>query len=129
MSTEQIARWTIGLVWIFHGLFIKLVTIAPIELYINSQIGLSENRTYWLIKFAGIGEVAFGLVFICLYRYKQVIYLNIFALVSLIIMVAVLDIRYLIEGFNPVTTNIPIIALSFILLKERNKNPIAKELI
>lgn len=88
MTTAQLARWTIGFVWIFHGLFIKLITIAPIELYINSQIGLSENTTYWLIKVAGIGEVAFCLATIGFFKYKPLIYLNIFALVSLMIMVA-----------------------------------------
>jgi len=118
MKTVQVARWVIGFVWIYHGLFIKLITIAPIENHLSSQFGLSDSGTYWFIKAAGVGEVVFGLMFICLYKYKTVIYLNIFAMVSLIVMVAFLDYRYLVEGFNPVTTNIPIIGLSIILLKE-----------
>ena len=118
MKTVQVARWIIGFVWIYHGLFIKLITIAPIENHLSSQLELSDSGTYWFIKAAGVGEVVFGLMFICLYKYKTVIYLNIFAMVSLIVMVAFLDYRYLVEGFNPVTTNIPIIGLSIILLKE-----------
>ena len=127
MKTDQLARWIIGFVWIYHGLFIKLITIAPIEHHLSSQFGLSDVGTYWFIKAAGVGEVVFGLMFICLYRYKAVIYLNIFAMVSLIVMVAFLDYRYLVEGFNPVTTNIPVIGLSFVLLKEIEQRAAMKD--
>ena len=127
MNTEQLARWITGFVWIYHGLFIKLITIAPIEHHLSSQVGLSDLGTYWFIKSAGIGEVAFGLMFICLYRYKAVIYLNIFTMVSLIVMVAFLDVRYLVEGFNPVTTNIPVIGLSIILLSEIERRATMKD--
>ena len=65
MKAEQLARWTIGCVWIYHGLFIKLITIAPIEHHLSSQFGLSDLGTYWFIKSAGIGELAIGLMFIC----------------------------------------------------------------
>lgn len=127
MKTDQLARWIIGFVWIYHGLFTKLITIASIEHYLSSQFGLSDSGTYWFIKLAGAGEVIFGLLFICLYRYKAVIYLNIFAMVSLIVMVVFLDHQYLVEGFNPVTTNIPVIGLSFVLLNEIKQRAAMKD--
>ena len=127
MKTDQLARWIIGFVWIYHGLFTKLIMIASIEHHLSSQIGLSDTGTYWFIKAAGVGEVLFGLTFICLYRYKAVIYLNIFTMVSLIVMVAFLDVRYLVEGFNPVTTNIPVIGLSIILLSEIERRATIKD--
>lgn len=126
MNTAQVARWIIGFAWIYHGVVIKLINIAPIEYYLSSQIGLSEIGTYWFIKAAGVGEVAFGLAFIYFYKFKQIVYANIVFMVSLIVMVAFMDANYLIEGFNPVTTNIPIIGLSLILLNEINNNQLAK---
>lgn len=123
MSTTQIARWVIGLSWIYHGLFPKLIHIAPIELHLASQVGLSPDLTILLIKFAGISDLIFGLIFLVLYKIRTIIYLNITGLTLLLLMVMLLDISYLFEAFNPVTTNIPLIALSFVLLNELRKKP------
>ncbi|MCU7917882.1 MAG: DoxX-like family protein [Candidatus Thiodiazotropha sp. (ex Epidulcina cf. delphinae)] len=122
----QIARWVIGLSWIYHGLFPKLITIAPIENSLTSQIGLSIDHTFWLIKIVGVSEVLLGAVFIKHYKNLIIVYLNIIGLAFLLVLVAVLDATYLIEAFNPVTTNIPLIALSFVLLSELGKNHITK---
>lgn len=126
MSTMQIARWVIGLSWIYHGLFPKLIIIAPIENSLTSQIGLSADHTFWLIKIVGVSEVIFGTVFIKYYKNQIVIYLNILGLAFLVGLIAILDAIYLIEAFNPVTTNIPLIALSFVLLSELSKRHIIK---
>jgi len=123
LSTTQIARWVIGLSWIYHGLFPKLIHIAPIELHLASQVGLSPDLTILLIKFAGISDLIFGLIFLVLYKIRTIIYLNITGLTLLLLMVMLLDISYLFEAFNPVTTNIPLIALSFVLLNELRKKP------
>jgi len=117
MSIIQMARFTIAFVWIYHGLFPKLLQIAPIEMAMSSAAGLSEENTLLLIKLAGFGELIFGIAFIFLYKFKQIIWLNIIALIGLLAYVAVRMPEFLVEAFNPVTTNIPLIILSFILLK------------
>ncbi len=118
MSTIQVARYMIGLSWIYHGLFPKLLHIAPIEQAMSSSIGLSETFTYLLIKSAGVAEIIFGLIIIVFYRVKYLILLNISALAALLLFVVVQMPHYLIEAFNPVTTNLSLIALSIILLQQ-----------
>lgn len=121
MSIEHIARWTIGLAWIYHGLVPKLISIAPIEYSLNSQLGFSETVTLNMIRLAGVAEVIFGVAFIKWYRHPTVIYLNMAALAGLLVLVGWLDYRYWFDGFNPVTTNIPLLALSWILLLSLKK--------
>lgn len=118
MNTIQLARYVIGLTWIYHGLFPKLLQIAPLEQAITGSLGFSEETTYLLIKGAGVGEVIFGIVFIWLYRIKAVQLLNLAGLAGLLIFSAVLTPYILLEAFNPVTTNIPLMVLGYLLLQQ-----------
>ncbi|MDC3212805.1 DoxX-like family protein [Pseudoalteromonas distincta] len=67
---------------------------------------------------AGIAEVIFGLLLIIFYKNKQLVWLNILALIGLLLAVVAVQPQLLIEAFNPVTTNLPLIGLSVIWLKE-----------
>ena len=124
MSSEQIARFIIGLSWLYHGIFPKLMHVAPLEKAMTGSLGFSEEISYLITKFAGVSEVIFGLVFIVLYKNPIVVWLNIIGLTGLLCFVAILQPQLLVGAFNPVTTNIPLIGLSFILLRSiqpRNK--------
>ncbi|KKL01055.1 hypothetical protein EIK76_07565 [Rheinheimera mesophila] len=118
MNTIQLARYVIGLAWIYHGLFPKLLQIAPLEQAMTGSLGFSEDSTYFLIKSAGVGEVLFGLVFILFYRIKFVQIINLVGLIGLLVFASVMTPYILLEAFNPVTTNIPLILLGYILLKQ-----------
>ena len=118
MNTIQLARYVIGLTWIYHGLFPKLLQIAPLEQAMTGSLGFSEELTYLLIKSAGVGEVIFGLVFIWLYRVKVVQLLNLAGLAGLLVFAAVMTPHILLEAFNPVTTNIPLMVLGYFLLQQ-----------
>ncbi len=126
MSSIKIARFIISFSWLYHGIFPKLIHIAPLEKVMITSLGLSNELSYFLTKTAGAGEVIFGVLFFLFYRNKWVVLLNIIGLFSLIVFVALLQPQLLIEAFNPVTTNISLIALSFILLFEL-KNEYKKE--
>lgn len=117
MNTIQLARYVIGLTWIYHGLFPKLLQIAPLEQAMTSSLGFSAEITYFLIKSAGVGEIVFGIVFILFYQVKAIQILNLAGLIGLLIFAAVLTPHILMEAFNPVTTNIPLILLGYILLQ------------
>ena len=117
MNIIQLARYAIGLAWIYHGLFPKLLQIAPLEQAMTSSLGFSDEITYLLIKSAGVGEVIFGLVFILFYRIKLVQIVNLAGLVGLLVFASVMTPFILMEAFNPVTTNIPLILLGYILLQ------------
>ena len=118
LNIIQISRYVIGLTWIYQGIFPKLLHIAPLEQAMTGSFGLSEELTYILIKSAGVGEVLFGLMFIFLYKLKAIQLLNLAALIGLLAFVAVMVPYILIEAFNPVTTNIPLLVLGYILLQQ-----------
>lgn len=114
----QLARYVIGLTWIYHGLFPKLLLIAPLEQAMTGSLGFSDEVTYLLIKSAGAGEIVFGLVFIGFYRSKVIQLLNLAGLLSLLVFTAVMTPYILLEAFNPVTTNIPLMVLGYFLLQQ-----------
>jgi len=118
LSSLQIARFIIAFSWLYHGIFPKLVHIAPLEKLMTASIGLSTELSYLVTKSAGVGEVIFGIVFFIFYRNKAIVILNIVGLTGLLGFVAILQPQLLIEAFNPVTTNLTLIALSFIILSE-----------
>ncbi|KGJ96914.1 DoxX-like family protein [Colwellia psychrerythraea] len=125
MSSIQIARFIISFSWLYHGIFPKLIHIAPLEKLMTASLGLSNELSYLLTKSAGVGEVIFGLAFFILYRNKAIVLLNIIGLTGLLAFVALMQPQLLIEAFNPVTTNIGLIGISLILLLEL-KNEIKK---
>lgn len=116
MNIEQLARYVIGLTWIYHGVFPKLLQVAPLEQAMTASLGFPADISYMLTKVAGILEVLFGLVFICFYRLKAIQVINIIALAALLAFVIVMIPSLLFEAFNPVTTNIPLIVLGIYLL-------------
>jgi hypothetical protein len=127
LSSIQIARFIISFSWLYHGIFPKLVHIAPLEKLMTSSLGLSNELSYFVTKSAGVGEVIFGILFFVYYRSKAIVLLNIIGLTGLLGFVAVMQPHLLIEAFNPVTTNIALIGFSFILLFELN-NELKNEL-
>ena len=118
MTSIQIARYALTFSWLYHGIFPKLLHVAPYEKLLIDSFGFSEQVSYFITKSAGVGEVIFGGILFIFYRTKYIILLNIIALFGLIIFVAVLQPQLLVEAFNPVTTNLMMIALSVILFKE-----------
>ena len=118
MNIIQLSRYVIGFTWIYHGIFPKLLQIAPLEQAMTGSLGFSDDITYLLVKTAGVAEVIFGMVFICCYRLKIVQLLNIIGLSGLLLFAAIMTPSVLIEAFNPVTTNVPLIVLGYYLLKE-----------
>ncbi|OBT10411.1 hypothetical protein A9267_05905 [Shewanella sp. UCD-FRSSP16_17] len=116
LSSIQIARFIVSFSWIYHGIFPKLIHIAPMEKLMTASLCFSNEISDLITQSAGIGEVIFGIVFFVFYRSKWVLILNVLGLIGLLIFVAVLQPQLLIEAFNPVTTNIPIIGLSLVLL-------------
>lgn len=122
LQPSQIARVLIVFTWLYHGLFPKLLHVAPLEKALTAGFGFNEQISYWITKSMGVGEIIFGLLFWFYYQNKVLNYLNIAAMVGLIIIVAILMPKLLFEAFNPVTTNLPMIACSLILLAGANTN-------
>lgn len=121
MSSIHISRFIISFSWLYHGIFPKLIHIAPLEKLMTASLGLSNELSYVVTKSAGVGEVIFGVLFFVYYRNKAMVLLNIMGLTGLLCFVALMQPHLLIEAFNPVTTNITLIGFSFIILNELKK--------
>ena len=119
-NSIQVARYILGFSWMYHGLFPKLLTIAPIEQAMTATLGFSDATSTLITQSAGVAEILFGLLIIVLYRNRALIMLNIFALASLLLFVAIQMPTLLFEAFNPVTTNLALIGLSVVLLSNRD---------
>ncbi|CAM3038275.1 DoxX-like family protein [Vibrio neptunius] len=117
LNIIQSARYVIGLTWIYHGLFPKLLQVAPLEQTMTGSLGFSDEHTYMLIKAAGVGEVIFGLAFILFYRITFIQVLNLVGLIGLLVFASVVAPFSLMAAFNPVTTNVPLILLGCALLQ------------
>ena len=114
----QLARYIVSLSWIYHGFFPKLYHVAPLEKLMTGSAGFSAEVSDLITRSAGVGEIIFGPCLFVFYKHKHLVTLNILALIGLLLAVVVMQPQLLIEAFNPVTTNLPLIALSFIWLKE-----------
>lgn len=84
----------------------------------TGSLALSEQSTYLLIKIAGVGEILFGVIFIWLYSIRIVQLLNLAGLIGLLVFVAVMTLFILLEAFNPITTNVPLMVLGYCLLQQ-----------
>ncbi|MEI8652569.1 DoxX-like family protein [Pseudoalteromonas sp. Hal273] len=110
----QIVIW----VSIIHGFFPKLYHVAPLEKLMTGSAGFSAEVSDLITRSAGIGEIIFGVCLFVFYKNKYLVILNVLALIGLLLAVVVMQPQLLIEAFNPVTTNLPLIGLSVIWLKE-----------
>jgi len=113
----QVVRYVLGLSWIYQGFFPKLFTIAPLERQLTATMGFSPEISDLITRGAGVGEIMFGLVLIVFYRRRTVHFLNIAALGGLLLYVVFMMPVLLVEAFNPVTTNIPMMAMSLVLIQ------------
>jgi hypothetical protein len=116
MDVIQVARLIISFSWIYHGLVPKLIWVAPLEKEITASLGLSEGLSLLVTKSAGVAEILFGMLFFSLYKNKLINQLNIIGLTGLLSFVAIFNTHLLAEAFNPVTTNLPLIGLSVVLM-------------
>jgi hypothetical protein len=116
MDIIQVSRFIISFSWIYHGLVPKLIWVAPLEKEITASLGLSEELSLWVTKSAGVAEILFGMLFFFLYKNKLINQLNIIGLTGLLAFVAIFNTHLLAEAFNPVTTNLPLIGLSVVLM-------------
>ena len=91
MSPQQVARFIVGMSWMYHGLFPKLLQIDPLEKAMTASLGFSDEISYFITKSAGVGELIFGLVFIVFYKSRMIVLLNIAGLIGLLFFVAVLQ--------------------------------------
>lgn len=111
-----ICRFILAFSWIYHGLFPKLLTIAPTEKAMTATLGFSDEHSFLITKIAGVLEILLGILIFIFYKNKSLLTFNIITMVLLAGFVAVQMPELLIEAFNPITTNLCLIGFSYLLL-------------
>lgn len=118
MSTYAISRITIAFVWLYHGLVPKLLGPHEDELAMNISLGLSHASAVQLSMFAGVFEVVFGVVVVVLWKQLWPLVCTAAFMVALLLFVAIWSPSLLAGAFNPVTTNLCVLALAMVAIKE-----------
>lgn len=108
-----ISRLLLGFLFIYHGLVPKILCLSPVETQLVSLSGLDVPKNI-ISLLAGIGEVLLGGSIIFFKKSIIPIYIAMVILLLLLFFIGLVSPEYLVEAFNPVTTNI--LGLSFCYL-------------
>ena len=117
-----LSRVLLGFLFIYHGLVPKIMWLSAAEVHLVDVSGIGISATV-ISPLAGILEVLLGCAIIVLRKLDFLIYAAAASLLGLLSYVAVMSPEYLVEAFNPVTTNVLGIGLCYlILLTQKNKD-------
>jgi hypothetical protein len=105
------ARWALGFVWIYQGVFPKLIFQDTGELDILKASGLVAGLEHKVLTAVGVAEVLFGVLFLVLWRARSMFAVNAVVLVFLVLGAAFSQPRLLVAPFNPLTLNLSMVAL------------------
>ncbi|MFA3790885.1 DoxX-like family protein [Aliiglaciecola sp. SL4] len=121
LSLVQLARFTLGLAWIYHGLIPKLLHVDPMEKVITVALGFNAQNSLIFTQIADLAEVILGVALILFYKNLLLIYFSALNLVALLVFTIIFVAQVVVAAFNLVTTNIPLIVLSVVLLKNAQR--------
>ena len=113
-AVYAICRLMVSFIWIYHGLVPKLLFANPDEAAMLADAGWHTEFIPFAIRWAGIAEIAFGLVLLLAWRVRSLFAVTIVVMLAALAFVGVEAPRYLSAAFNPVTLNLSMIALSWI---------------
>lgn len=112
-----ICRGTIAFVWFYHGLIPKLLYLHEDELAMNMATGLAHADAVQLATVAGVLEILMAVVVILFWRQRWPLLLTASAMVGLLAFVSLAQPELLVAAFNPVTSNLAVLALSIVGLQ------------
>ncbi|MGX5174608.1 DoxX-like family protein [Aliikangiella sp. IMCC44653] len=114
-----VSRLLLGFLFIYHGLVPKILWLSPQETHLVQLSGLSLSAEI-VSPISGIVEIALGASILLFPESKVPIYLAAIALLCLLFYVCVVSPFYLVQAFNPVTTNILGLGLCYLALFSSN---------
>jgi uncharacterized membrane protein YphA (DoxX/SURF4 family) len=109
-----IARVSLALVFVYHGLVPKLLGPHPDEIVILRDSGLSAAGTGIAIIVVGIAELLFALCLALFWRRRWPLILCLALMLVATIGVAITSPKYLSAAFNPVSLNLAVASLAVI---------------
>lgn len=109
-----VCRGAIAFVWFYHGLIPKLLYLHEDELAMNMAIGLSHAGAARMATIGGALEIVMAIVVLVFWRQRWPLLLTASAMVGLLAFVILVQPGLLGAAFNPVTTNVTVLALSVV---------------
>jgi hypothetical protein len=103
-----VARLSVAFIWVWQGLFPKLLLPSGDEKLMLSAAGAPIH----LLPAIGVAEIVFGIIGIALWRWRGFFVLNGLVMIAALVEVALLSPSYVFAAFNPVTLNFGVIGLS-----------------
>jgi hypothetical protein len=107
------ARGVLGFIWIYQGVVPKLVFQDTGEREILRASGLVPGLESRVLTAVGLAELAFGVLFLTLWRARSLFLVNAALLVLLALGAAFSQPGLLVAPFNPLTLNLAMIALGY----------------
>jgi uncharacterized membrane protein YphA (DoxX/SURF4 family) len=100
-----ISRLSLGFLFIYHGLVPKILWLSSVEIHLASLSGLNISANI-ISPIAGIGEMILGCSILFFKKSIIAVYIAVIVLLLLLLFVSLVSPKYLIDAFNPVTTNV-----------------------
>jgi len=124
MSNGLLARYTLGFIFIYHGLVPKILFISETELALNRAHGFLGIAPERIALMGGMAEIVLGLLIVLYRRAIWPVGLAMLGLLLLLLDVMLVMPQLLVEAFNPVTINIAGLVLGWIAWREYRATPI-----
>ncbi|WP_394170976.1 DoxX-like family protein [Saccharospirillum alexandrii] len=112
-----VCRVTIAVVWLYQGLVPKLLYMHEDELAMSMAAGFSHSEAVNVATIGGVLEVGMAVMVLIFWRQRWPLYLTAIAMLGLLFFVILVQPTLLVAAFNPVTTNITVLALSIVGLQ------------
>lgn len=100
-----ISRLSLGFLFIYHGLVPKILWLSSVEIHLASLSGLNISANV-ISPIAGIGEMILGCSILFFKKSIIPVYIAVIVLLLLLLFVSLVSPKYLIDAFNPFTTNV-----------------------
>jgi len=113
-ATYAICRLMVAFIWIYQGLVPKLLFANPDEGAMLADAGWSAESIASAVRWAGIAEIAFGVLLIVAWRARALFSVTIVLMLVALGFVGMESPRFLSAAFNPVSLNLSMVALSVI---------------
>lgn len=119
---HQICRFTVGGIWVYQGLFPKLLGPHPDEIAMAHAFGITAAIQADVSRLVGVGEVLLGVALIALHKHAWPHWLSSVLMAILLAFVVLFTPAYLTAAFNPVVMNLAAIALSAVAILNLRQN-------
>lgn len=113
-SVHRVARITLAIVYLWHGLVPKLLFHHPDELALLRDAGLSAAAAARTVEIVGVAEVGFALVLLVAWRVRALFLLSTVAMLAITPVIIIHSPRFIPAAFTPVTFNLCVAALGLV---------------